>query len=67
MFSPIWNRLIDGFGNHDPGSGRYRQQRSPWDVLHPGRGFAEKLQPHSKTDTDLLEAVAEFVAKQKGK
>jgi len=67
MFAPIWNRLIDGFGNHDPGSGRYQQQRSPWDVLHPGRGFAEKLQPHSKTDEDLLKAVAEFVAKQKGK
>ena len=67
MFSPIWNRLIDGFGNHDPGSGRYQQQRSPWDVLHPGRAFAEKLQPHSKTAKDLLNAVAAFVAKQKGK
>ena len=22
-FRPIWNVLIDGFGNHDPGSGRY--------------------------------------------
>ena len=65
MFSPIWNRLIDGFGNHDPGSGSYRQQRSPWDVLHPGRTFAEKLQPHSKTDIELLKAVAAFVAKQK--
>ncbi len=67
MFSPIWNRLIDGFGNHDPGSGRYQQQRSPWDVLHPGRAFAEKLQPHSKTDQELLEIVAAFVAKQEGK
>jgi hypothetical protein len=32
-FSPVWNRTIDGFGNHAPGSGRYKQQRSPWDVL----------------------------------
>ena len=37
MFSPIWNKLIDGFGNHDPGEGRYNQQRSQWDTLHPGR------------------------------
>jgi hypothetical protein len=28
MFSPLWNKLIDGFGNHDPGAGRYNQQRS---------------------------------------
>lgn len=37
MFSPAWNKVIDGFGNHDPSSGRYNQQRSSWDVLHPGR------------------------------
>ncbi|MGH9584761.1 MAG: Eco29kI family restriction endonuclease, partial [Bryobacteraceae bacterium] len=54
MFSPVWNRLIDGFGNHDPGSGRYQQQRSPWDVLHPGRTWAEKLQPHSRSEKDLV-------------
>jgi hypothetical protein len=66
MFSPVWNRLIDGFGNHDPGKGRYQQQRSPWDVLHPGRSWAEKLQQHSKSETDLLKAVENFWAKAKG-
>jgi len=25
---PLWNIVIDGFGNHDPGSGRYNQQMS---------------------------------------
>jgi hypothetical protein len=25
MFSPLWNTVVDGFGNHDPGSGRYNQ------------------------------------------
>ena len=44
MFSPLWNAVVDGFGNHDPGSGRYNQQRSPWDVLHPGRAWAVKCQ-----------------------
>ena len=42
-FQPVWNRVLDGFGNHDPGKGRYEQQRSPWDELHPGRTWAEKL------------------------
>jgi len=41
-YRPIWNTQIDGFGNHDPGSGRYNQAKSEWDVLHPGRPWAEK-------------------------
>lgn len=41
-FSPLWNQWLDGFGNHDPGKGRYQQERSRWDVLHPGRAFAMK-------------------------
>ena len=23
-FKPVWNRILDGFGNHDPGKGRHR-------------------------------------------
>src|SRR6266536_4348256 len=37
QFSPAWNRVLDGFGNHTPGIGRFQQQRSRWDTLHPGR------------------------------
>ena len=47
MYRPLWNTLIDGFGNHDPGSGRYNQMRSRWDTLHPGRAWAERLQPNA--------------------
>ena len=43
QYKPIWNSCIDGFGNHDPGSGRYNQAKSDWDILHPGRQWAEKL------------------------
>jgi len=42
-YKPVWNLVIDGFGNKDPGRRRKDQYRSPWDVLHPGREFAEKL------------------------
>lgn len=42
-FTPLWNSHIDGFGNHDPGKGRYEQAKSEWDVLHPGRVWAERL------------------------
>ncbi len=40
--SPLWNSVVDGFGNHDPGSGRYEQAKSDWDVIHPGRKWADK-------------------------
>ena len=33
-YTPLWNTVVDGFGNHDPGKGRYNQARSEWDVLH---------------------------------
>lgn len=56
-FSPIWNTTITGFGNHDPGSGRYKQQRSPWDVLHPGRPWADRLQSNSRSELEIAAVV----------
>jgi hypothetical protein len=23
MFNPLWNKVLDGFGNHDPEKGHY--------------------------------------------
>jgi len=42
-FTPLWNSLIDGFGNHNPGRGRHAGMRPRWDVLHPGREWATRL------------------------
>ncbi len=62
-YRPVWNTLIDGFGNHDPGSGRYNQERSRWDTLHPGRAWAERLpEPGSFTRDGLAKEVASFLA-----
>ena len=33
-FRPVWNLALDGFGNHDPGAGRYNGFRPLWDVLY---------------------------------
>lgn len=41
-YRPLWNVTLDGFGNHDPGKGRYEQARSDWDVIHPGRVWAAR-------------------------
>ncbi len=60
-FSPIWNTLIDGFGNHDPGSGRYNGLRPRWDVLHPGRGWAEKCAQRRETDVQIINDITEYL------
>ena len=62
MFSPVWNKLLDGFGNHDPGKGRYRQQRSFWDTVHPGRLWAEKCAENTlKTRNELIAACGAYL------
>lgn len=65
MFSPLWNKKLDGFGNHDPGSGRYNQQRSPWDVVHPGRPWALKLKTPNQDPGIVRESAAEYISKTK--
>ncbi|MHC3424522.1 Eco29kI family restriction endonuclease [Streptomyces sp. DT18] len=40
QFKPVWNAVVDGFGNHAPGSGRSNQARPAWDDLHPGRAWS---------------------------
>ncbi|MGE4130250.1 MAG: Eco29kI family restriction endonuclease [Bdellovibrionales bacterium] len=63
MFHPLWNHKIDGFGNHDPGAGRHKGKRSAWDVIHPGRSWADRLQPNPKSQEAWLKEVKEFIAK----
>lgn len=60
-FKPVWNVAVDGFGNHDPGKGRYNQQRSLWDTLHPGRSWAEKLKPNKKSMAEAQQIVKDYL------
>ncbi len=60
MFSPLWNLVVDGFGNHDPGKGRYQQERSLWDTLHPGRAWARKLRPRAEEKLTVQEMLAQY-------
>jgi len=61
-FRPVWNRAIDGFGNKDPGRRRATQYKSPWDVLHPGRKFAEKLADSALEVGFLNKRVEDYLA-----
>lgn len=61
IYQPLWNTRIDGFGNHDPGKGRYQQAKSDWDVCHPGRAWAEKCQGAHANQADLFKSITEFM------
>lgn len=57
---PLWNTVVDGFGNHDPGSGRYDQAKSEWDILHPGRLWAKRLKGKSPRLEEILCKIAGY-------
>ncbi len=60
-FRPIWNLLVDGFGNHAPGGGRGKGMRPRWDVLHPGREWADDLPARPETADQIAEEVRAYL------
>jgi Eco29kI restriction endonuclease len=54
LSQPLWNVAVDGFGNHDPGKGRYEQAKSDWDVIHPGRIWAERCNGIPKAESVIV-------------
>jgi hypothetical protein len=64
LYRPIWNVVIDGFGNKTPGKRRETQYRSSWDVLHPERRFAERLADGGMTTEMLVSRLENYFAGQ---
>lgn len=60
-FNPLWNKLIDGFGNHDPGKGRHAGLRPRWDVLHPGRPWADRCQARDETAEQIISEARDYL------
>jgi Eco29kI-like restriction endonuclease len=56
-----WNSCIDGFGNHTPGKRRFNQSRSDWDVLHPGRPWAEKCTGPRPTQKEVRDNLKSYL------
>lgn len=63
-FYPVWNKemkVCSGFGKHGDASTTRANKRSPWDILHPGRGWATS--ELGRTIDDVKNAVAEHFKK----
>lgn len=58
---PLWNSVLDGFGNHDPGKGRYEQAKSDWDVLHVGRKWAVKCKGKANSLKDIKKLILDYI------
>jgi hypothetical protein len=62
-YRPVWNGVLDGFGIHAPGgtpggtTGRAGQQKSLWDTLHPGRGFADG-RPEKLSEAEIRDMIS---------
>ena len=58
---PVWNAVVDGFGNHDPGKGRREGVRSRWDTLHPGRPWASNFPPRGEGPAQIEQEITEYL------
>jgi hypothetical protein len=57
-YQPVWNQVLQGFGNHDPGAGRRVGARPDWDEVHPGRPWAAMQAPARRAADDSLARIA---------
>ena len=55
---PVWNTILEGFGNHPPGRGRRSMRRPRWDIVHPGRAWAMELEAAEEPATIWTEVRA---------
>lgn len=60
-YKPVWNSCIDGFGNHDPGSGRYQQALSEWDSIHKGRKWTLKIKGERPDPDQVFNKVRDYL------
>ena len=57
----LWNSVIDGFGNHDPGKGRTAGKVSQWDILHPGRPWVKNLTGSGLALIDIKRRITDYM------
>ena len=61
LYTPIWNSVIDGFGNHDPGSKRASGRITQWDSLHPGRKWLEGMTGDPQDTKEIVKRIKDYM------
>jgi hypothetical protein len=61
-YQPVWNVVVDGFGSKDVGRRRHTQFRSAWDMIHPGRHWAEHQPVAQQSSEAILERVSNHLS-----
>jgi hypothetical protein len=67
-FNPVWNnemKVCYGFGKHGDSAGTRKNERSPWDTLHPGRPWAKSdtNTPNKRSVVQIRADIAEHFKK----
>ena len=60
FFRPIWNsemKVCFGLGKHGDSSETRGNKRSPWDTMHPGRGWADSTDGDQKAPELILSQI----------
>lgn len=60
-YSPVWNTLVSGFGNNDPGGKRTAGLMSRWDTLHTGRAWGATGSARSESAKDISADIEQFL------
>jgi hypothetical protein len=61
LMKPIWNsevKIAYGLGKHGDSADTRGNKRSPWDTLHPGRGWARNTAKDQKPRETVLKEIA---------
>ena len=59
--NPLWNSVLDGFGNHDPGKNRVTGRLSDWDALHSGRSWVKSLKDVVPDVKDIKRRITDYM------
>lgn len=60
--TPLWNSVVDGFGNHAPGAKRKDGRLPAWDAIHPGRGWTSQMSGERPEAKDIQRRVKDYLA-----
>lgn len=69
LFRPIWNnevQILYGLGKHGDAATTRANKRSPWDTLHPGRGWAGHASlVDARSTTEIIATLEKHFAETK--